>query len=359
MSVSQANPEAQERRHGANLGAISIVSCAFVVLCTVWFLPSREAGRSTSAAMAAGGALVAVCLTRLPWDRWPTRALIAFPALGLCVLTADALLTTGITPAYGGFFTVGFVYLGLTQSRLTTLAMIPLAVPAWILCVGGLTSTVEVKTPVSVAIWALLGFNLATGAARSATRTDELMLAASTDSLTGLLSRGELEGLLKHLSPGDAVILLDLDGFKEVNDAQGHGAGDLVLAAFGHRVRSALRAGDQALRYGGDEVLVALRGAGNDGAEAMLNRLRGRWSSFPYPTFSAGVAVHEGGSTQVTMDRADQALYVAKRAGRDRWHLHGEQRGQELLELLRGSRLPPQADRRDLPSRLRLPGTRS
>ena len=144
-----------------------------------------------------------------------------------------------------------------------------------------------------------------------------------------------MEGLLVRLSPGDAVILLDIDHFKSVNDEQGHRAGDLVLAAFGHAVRTALRTADQAIRYGGDEVLVTVPGGGQVGAEAMLNRLRDRWTSFSYPTFSAGVAIHIGGPGQETMDRADKALYIAKRTGRDRWHLHEEpQRAADLRIVL-------------------------
>ena len=88
-----------------------------MTLCTVWLLPATHASKSFSAALAAGSIALAGGLTRLPWERWPTRALIAFPAVGFAVLAVTALLTKGITPAYGGYFTVGFVYLGLTQSR--------------------------------------------------------------------------------------------------------------------------------------------------------------------------------------------------------------------------------------------------
>ncbi len=193
------------------------------------------------------------------------------------------------------------------------MAVIPLVLPAWVVCLGGLTATVGVKFPVAVGIWVLLGHILATSTARSAMRTGELLLAASTDSLTGLLSRGELKASSSALHSGDAVVLLDIDHFKIVNDEQGHRAGDLVLAAFGHAVRGAMRAGDSALRYGGDEVVAILPGAGSVGAEAMLARLRSRWSLFPYPSFSAGVAVHDGRVPVETMERADEAMYVAKR----------------------------------------------
>ncbi|MGO9148143.1 MAG: GGDEF domain-containing protein, partial [Acidimicrobiales bacterium] len=72
-----------------------------------------------------------------------------------------------------------------------------------------------------VGVWALIGITLARRAVRSSALTDELIRAAATDPLTGLASRGELVRLLGLVEEGDAVVLLDLDEFKALNDVRG------------------------------------------------------------------------------------------------------------------------------------------
>jgi diguanylate cyclase (GGDEF)-like protein len=168
-------------------------------------------------------------------------------------------------------------------------------------------------------IWILIGQTLASRTARATERAGELVAAASTDPLTGFLNRRELPRLLELLEAGDAIVLLDLDHFKQVNDERGHHVGDLVLSDFGKTVREALRSGDVAVRYGGDEVLLMLPRAGDGAVDAVLTRLRERWSDPNRPTFSAGVAIHDPHSPMPTARRADQALYEAKNRGRDRW----------------------------------------
>ena len=153
-----------------------------------------------------------------------------------------------------------------------TLASIAIALPCWVVCQGGLTATVAVKVPVMVGVWALIGITLARRAVRSSALTDELIRAAATDPLTGLASRGELVRLLGLVEEGDAVVLLDLDEFKALNDVRGHQAGDDALAALGTIVREVLRSGDVAIRYGGDEILLVLTRAAR---QARTPRSRG------------------------------------------------------------------------------------
>ncbi|HLN06519.1 MAG TPA: GGDEF domain-containing protein [Acidimicrobiales bacterium] len=308
-----------DSRHGAHLGVGFTAACTFLILCTIWFLPVSKPDQSVVLALAGRSTVVALGLLHLPWERLPIRALLVFPAVELTSMLAGALLTHGIYPSYTGFFTVAFVYLGLTQSATTIMLAIPVVTPIWIVCAGGFTPTDMVKLPVAVGIWLLIGQSLASRTARATERTGELVAAASTDPLTGFLNRRELSRMLELLQPGDAVVLLDLDHFKQVNDEEGHHIGDLVLSDFGKTVREALRAGDVAVRYGGDEVLLVLPRAGSTGADAMLERLRTRWNDPARPTFSAGVAVHSVQSPMTTSRRADQALYQAKHGGRDRW----------------------------------------
>jgi diguanylate cyclase len=139
------------------------------------------------------------------------------------------------------------------------------------------------------------------------------------DELTGLGNRRAANRALDRLRPGDAVAIADLDHLKELNDTEGHAAGDELLRAFAEQLASSLREGDVASRLGGDEFLLVLRGVG-DNAEAIVGRLAERWrSTSPMASFSAGVTVSSGeGDGDAALERADAALYAAKRAGRDR-----------------------------------------
>ena len=148
---------------------------------------------------------------------------------------------------------------------------------------------------------------------------DKLRNDALHDALTGLGNRRKANVRLARLVPGDAVVLVDLDHFKRVNDTQGHACGDEVLKSFGAFLARSLRDYDEAFRIGGEEFLVVLENSGK-GAEIAGERLCSGWRhQDPVTTFSAGIAVHIAGRTSAeALDRADAALYDAKRAGRDR-----------------------------------------
>jgi|GEM_PF-4418922 len=147
---------------------------------------------------------------------------------------------------------------------------------------------------------------------------DQLRKDNTTDELTGIGNRKHANALLDSLEEGDALILLDLDGFKEVNDTYGHPAGDQVLLDLSAHLKSCLRDSDTSARLGGDEFLVVARKAFAD-PEAVAHRILNGWD-IPgrSTTISAGVALHERkASTQETYDRADKALYQAKSNGKN------------------------------------------
>jgi diguanylate cyclase (GGDEF)-like protein len=148
----------------------------------------------------------------------------------------------------------------------------------------------------------------------------KLRLEAETDALTGLYNRRTLSRFLEALSHGDAVVLIDLDHFKKVNDELGHAAGDDTLSLFATAMRQVVRDEDCVARYGGEEFVLVLKNAGERGATSMLKRLSALWTEFAPPTtYSAGVAVYEPGeSPALVLARADAALYQAKTKGRDR-----------------------------------------
>ena len=160
---------------------------------------------------------------------------------------------------------------------------------------------------------------------------------ANHDSLTGLLNRAAFQNRLEQSleqarsnSGSVALLFIDLDGFKGVNDAEGHRAGDEVLRIVAQRIASTVRAGDTMARLGGDEFLVMLdRDVTRDVADTIGHRiiealhqpmdLEGRDI---FVGASIGVAMHPPleGDIDALMNRADQAMYAAKRAGKGRLH---------------------------------------
>ena len=161
-------------------------------------------------------------------------------------------------------------------------------------------------------------------------RHDALRQSASRDPLTGLLNRAGMEELLAEAlltAPSERVrytlLLLDIDYFKQVNDRYGHLAGDEALRAVAQAVISTIRAGDIAVRYGGEEILVYLPGTSLAAATEVAHRIREAVTRAALPfrlTVSVGVAAGDPtrDTPAQTFDRADQALYRAKQGGRDR-----------------------------------------
>ncbi len=147
----------------------------------------------------------------------------------------------------------------------------------------------------------------------------ELAHDAETDPLTQLANRRTFARALTTMQPGDALVLVDLDNFKQVNDQYGHQVGDETLRRLAADLRDTTRQVDCVARYGGEEFAVVLPEAGIEGAQTMLARFRRAWSAHqPITTFSAGIARHDGHRlARETLRLADAALYAAKAAGRD------------------------------------------
>jgi len=171
----------------------------------------------------------------------------------------------------------------------------------------------------------LEGFSELVGlACANAERHAEVRLAAEVDGLTGCLNREGLERQLARLiTEADqkrtalSVAILDLDGFKSVNDVFGHPSGDTVLRKVGEAVRSSVRGGDVIARYGGDEFAVLLPDASERQAAPILDRVRASISSLHVPggqiTACVGVAERtQGESMTELISRADDALREAK-----------------------------------------------
>jgi diguanylate cyclase (GGDEF)-like protein len=172
-----------------------------------------------------------------------------------------------------------------------------------------------------------IGFVLLYGADREQLRSIETR--AELDQTTGLLNRQAFRELVAaqlrrpHRGPS-AVAVVDLDGFKAVNDSRGHPAGDEVLALVATAIRANLRAEDLASRYGGDEFVVFLADCPVESALSIMERIRAvvaavTTASGSTVTASVGLALSADGAGDLDelVDTADRALLSVKRSGKD------------------------------------------
>jgi diguanylate cyclase (GGDEF)-like protein len=158
-------------------------------------------------------------------------------------------------------------------------------------------------------------------------------MRAATDSLTGLPNRRSLDDALKRMLAQSsrsmqrlALVQIDLDHFKQINDTFGHEKGDNVLAGFGALLRSSLRTSDFAARFGGEEFVLVLPDTDRQGALQLTEKLRRNIHAVRAEgvdrrvTASMGVAVFPDDAVddETLMRLADRALYTAKQHGRDR-----------------------------------------
>jgi len=161
-------------------------------------------------------------------------------------------------------------------------------------------------------------------------RTEQVYKIAALDSVTGLYNRQSGEQRLaeevlrsqRHSTPL-TILMLDLNGLKQINDTFGHSAGDLMLRHFAERLQSAIRGSDVPIRLGGDEFLVLLPECKVSEVQYVLNRLNGSVGEFDghkIPLeFAAGWTDYvPGESSQALMMRADTALYANKRAAKEK-----------------------------------------
>jgi diguanylate cyclase (GGDEF)-like protein len=221
---------------------------------------------------------------------------------------------------------------GLQRER--ALSQSQLANQNLVMTVAVLTFSVLVLAGVLGVLWVLR-----TRDANQQLRRNEalLRLQSERDALTGLANRRhfqemlQADDLLSHFQ--GAVLLLDIDYFKRINDVQGHAVGDGVLAEVARRIATTVRAGDLSCRWGGEEFLVFARQLHGDGLDALAQRLlhavgdqpvalpNGQalavstsvgYASFPLPEQFLPV------SWERALKLADMALYAAKAGGRDR-----------------------------------------
>jgi two-component system, cell cycle response regulator len=256
-----------------------------------------DASFQTGALCAVLAGVVAIRLPEPPAERLPLdRGLTLLP-----ILTASAATFTLV------------VFERMTDGTVGDLTLV---------IVGVLFLTVLLRQYLFVAERAALADQL-----QRALRAQELL--AVTDGLTGLYNRRYLtERMAEHEADTRPVSLLviDLDHFKRVNDTYGHPTGDAVLREAAARVAATCRTTDVVARYGGEEFVVLLPDTAEPDARQLAERIRTSIRQSPVVeqgvsipvSASIGVATRRGGDPRVLLASADQALYQAKTAGRDR-----------------------------------------
>jgi len=188
-------------------------------------------------------------------------------------------------------------------------------------------------------------YGLATDVSALKNIEKQLSLLARSDPLTGLANRYSFNesfplalSRARRALAGIALMYLDIDHFKSINDTLGHAAGDTVLQAFAERLQRSVRATDTVARLGGDEFVVLLEGVDDPGEPQVVARkivanvrepleVAGRTLAL---TTSIGIAFRrevvaaDAATAETLIGRADAALYAAKKAGRDTWRVIAE-----------------------------------
>ncbi len=183
----------------------------------------------------------------------------------------------------------------------------------------------------------LVGLTVHRLARRVRQQAKTLAALSGTDELSGLLTQAHWKRAVRtefhrcrRSGHGAAVMMIDVDRFKEINDRHGHPAGDEVIRSVAAIVRDSVRANDIAGRYGGDEFCVVLPGASGEAARSVAERIRARIGAAALEprsalraTASIGLAAlgEADAAPEAWIARADRALYRAKAAGRDRVEL--------------------------------------
>ena len=166
-------------------------------------------------------------------------------------------------------------------------------------------------------------------------RRDLTDAAVNRDPLTDARNRASLlsdlreqHALVRRGLQECAIVMIDLDHFKDVNDSHGHAAGDVVLRSIAHSLQATLRSYDRLYRYGGEEFLLCSPQTSLDAAAELADRLRAALGELSiqagegdpiHITASLGVAALDGTHpVEDSVQRADEAMYRAKKAGRNR-----------------------------------------
>ncbi len=300
-----------------------------VILLAIFAAPDRDAS-DHQALLAIAGALLVLSVPQFLWRGMPDWALMGFLSIGivsvsLCVGLFRPMVLTPV------FYIWSLLLAANHLSRRQIAFQYALTVVTYGAALAFLAEPqdraiafVTMAAMLAIIVAVVLGLR-----ERNERLVAQLRETATCDSLTGALNRGAFEEHLRaeraramrHGRPY-AVVIIDVDHFKLVNDEHGHAAGDTALMRLAALVRANTRAGDVFGRVGGEEFALLLADTDLEQAASLAEGLRGlvrRETAYePVPlTVSIGVAASDGGGGADVMLAADRALYGAKRAGRD------------------------------------------
>ena len=175
---------------------------------------------------------------------------------------------------------------------------------------------------------------------RNAIQYQKALISAQMDSLTGVNNRASMDRCLdrevelSHRHDNRlSLLIVDIDHFKQVNDSLGHSAGDMVLKTMVTCIKETMRVSDMLFRYGGEEFAMVLSGTDMDGARQVGERIRAAVQAYPFVynekdldlSVSIGAAcLGRRDSAARLFNKADAALYQAKKAGRNQVHSYAD-----------------------------------
>ena len=281
-------------------------------------------------------AVVWLAMLFLPDGPWWSKAMLGIQSLLIAVTTLRAGL---LLRPHGGALSVGAAQLRfvLLAHGLFYLAKAGSTVaPDTFVNLASFRGAVILVSLVEGVMAIMLLAMSMTGTERHR-REERIAQIAARDPLTALDNRRalylrapELLGQASPASPG-ALLLIDIDHFKQVNDLHGHDAGDRLLVTLSDLIRGALPQGALAARLGGDEFVILLRSVSGAAAQALGQDLRESFAQHaramfatPEPvSLSIGATLFDQPETELShwLKRADEALYASKRKGRDRMEL--------------------------------------
>jgi diguanylate cyclase (GGDEF)-like protein len=332
-------------RRRVRAASTAIVFGVAVVLGVSAILPTTQAIDRAGLLVTAGLIVVAgtIWFTLVPRHLFPEGRVFVGAAVAQGVMVIMLGITTGVASIYFPYYVLPVLVMILSGSWRQAVVLGALSAAGVI----GLALAVPASDPVrDVTVTRLFQiatvtfFAAATARATGETRRtlaarteilvterDDAFQMAVTDELTGLYNRyylrDELRRMMARASRHDrpfAIVSLDVDGLKSVNDSRGHQAGDALLRGIADALRSVLRSEDIAVRTGGDEFVVLLPDADRSEAVKVAYRIRQRIAALVDPGngVSSGIAVWRRGSDpEDALRLADEELYRAKatRAG--------------------------------------------
>ena len=240
------------------------------------------------------------------------------------ILFGNALITAALLhPGRAELSRPGYRVHLLHPSRVLFLGLAFMTAPTLTLLESGLQRNALVALAATALSASFVLARFATAVREQEKAQAQLVFQARHDALTGLANRTVLADRLRNPGPV-ALLYLDLDGFKEVNDSLGHDAGDAVLTAVAGRLSAAVRGTDLVVRLGGDEFVLLCPDLPADEAINLAQRVLAEVSRpIPFRGTMLEVGVSVGiaapGGERDVLRTADMAMYEAKRLGKNRW----------------------------------------